>query len=143
LYMSRLSVVTCVHTSWVSNYYKKTSRRMQKGGGRGATTECLPCKPEDPFKHGVQLSRGSERHVPIIEDFLNTLRVIDEGIDDLDVSRVYTRHGFRITIRRRVEECNAVAAVARRQNVCLASQRISVQARGPSLLVALFTRNTV
>ncbi|OXU22786.1 hypothetical protein TSAR_009516 [Trichomalopsis sarcophagae] len=37
------------------------------------------------------------------------------------LSRVYTRHGFRITIRRRVEECNTVAAVARRQSVCLAS----------------------
>ncbi|OXU17089.1 hypothetical protein TSAR_014332 [Trichomalopsis sarcophagae] len=39
--------VTCVHTSRVSNYYKKTSRRGQCGGGRGAMTECLPCKPED------------------------------------------------------------------------------------------------
>ncbi|OXU17386.1 hypothetical protein TSAR_012799, partial [Trichomalopsis sarcophagae] len=39
--------VTCVHTSRVSNYYKKTSRRVQFGGGRGATTECLPCKSED------------------------------------------------------------------------------------------------
>ncbi|OXU31221.1 hypothetical protein TSAR_007795 [Trichomalopsis sarcophagae] len=39
--------VTCVLTSRVTNYYKKTSRRVQCGGGRGATTECMPCKPED------------------------------------------------------------------------------------------------
>ncbi|OXU21924.1 hypothetical protein TSAR_008110 [Trichomalopsis sarcophagae] len=54
-------------------------------------------------------------------------------LEEITVSHVYTRHGFRITIRRRVEECNAVAAVAFRQSVCLASQRVSVQARGPSL----------
>ncbi|OXU17629.1 hypothetical protein TSAR_014621, partial [Trichomalopsis sarcophagae] len=29
------------------------------------------------------------------------------------LSRVYTRHAFLITIRTRVEECNAVAAVPR------------------------------
>ncbi|OXU16557.1 hypothetical protein TSAR_014802 [Trichomalopsis sarcophagae] len=54
------------------------------------------------------------------------------------MSRVYTRHGFRITIKRQAEECNVVAALARRQSVCLASQRISVQARGPSLFRCTF-----
>ncbi|OXU31026.1 hypothetical protein TSAR_014203 [Trichomalopsis sarcophagae] len=39
--------VTCGYTSRVSNYYKRASRRVQCGGGRGATTERLPCNPED------------------------------------------------------------------------------------------------
>ncbi|OXU17709.1 hypothetical protein TSAR_006591 [Trichomalopsis sarcophagae] len=43
-----------------------------------------------------------------------------------------TRNGL-ISVRRQVEECNAGAAVAQRQNICLASQRISAQSRGPLL----------
>ncbi|OXU31952.1 hypothetical protein TSAR_013064 [Trichomalopsis sarcophagae] len=42
-----ISIVTCVHTSRVFKYYKKTSRRVQCGGSCGATTGGLPCKPED------------------------------------------------------------------------------------------------
>ncbi|OXU26758.1 hypothetical protein TSAR_005705 [Trichomalopsis sarcophagae] len=39
--------ITCGYTSRVSNYYKRASRRVECGGGRGSTTECLSCKPED------------------------------------------------------------------------------------------------
>ncbi|OXU22935.1 hypothetical protein TSAR_006662 [Trichomalopsis sarcophagae] len=39
--------VKCGYTSRVSNYYKRASRRVQCGGGRGATTERLPCEPKD------------------------------------------------------------------------------------------------
>ncbi|OXU18987.1 hypothetical protein TSAR_010322 [Trichomalopsis sarcophagae] len=31
----------------MSNYYKRASIRVQCVNGRGATTERLPCKPED------------------------------------------------------------------------------------------------
>ncbi|OXU20496.1 hypothetical protein TSAR_004231 [Trichomalopsis sarcophagae] len=80
------------------------SRRVQCVGGCGATTERLPCKPED-----LGSSSGSV---------------------------TFSLHSSLVTFsgeQRQVEECDAVVAVARRQNVYHASQRISVEAQGPSL----------
>ncbi|OXU21556.1 hypothetical protein TSAR_013838 [Trichomalopsis sarcophagae] len=50
------------------------------------------------------------------------------------MSRVYTRRGFRITIRRRVEECNAVVSA-------LQSRGSRFKPGVRHFFVALFTHN--
>ncbi|OXU30275.1 hypothetical protein TSAR_003410 [Trichomalopsis sarcophagae] len=63
----------------VSNYYKKTSRRVQCGGGRGATTKCLPCKPEDlgssPGSGGTFSLHSSLVTVQTFKNFFRNVKI--------------------------------------------------------------------
>ncbi|OXU29201.1 hypothetical protein TSAR_003542 [Trichomalopsis sarcophagae] len=112
------SSVTCVHTSPVSNYYKKASRECNAVAAVARRQSvCLASQRISVQARGPSLFRCT----------------LHSSYPKASESTEWnTRNGLS-SVRRRVEECNAVADVERRQSVCLASQRISVQARGPSL----------